>query len=130
MDSLQSETALILDNMDLTKKEQFDMLRELFNDSGLVGKSYAYYKAKMLKQMFYGHIRRYTANRMKNDPEFRKRMRRHCAEYAVRRYHNDEDYREKQKELSRNRYNSNDEYRERKKAQALARYYRNKAITV
>ncbi|NCU27394.1 hypothetical protein EOM86_11875, partial [Candidatus Nomurabacteria bacterium] len=112
MDSLQSETASILDNMDLTKKEQFDMLRELFNDSGLVGKGYVYYKAKMLvdpefKQMFYGHIRRYTTNRMKNDPEFRKRMIKHHTEYAQRRYRNDELYREKQKELSRDRYNSN-----------------------
>ncbi|NCU31285.1 hypothetical protein EOM57_05900 [Candidatus Saccharibacteria bacterium] len=128
---LQSNIASILDNIDLTKKEQFDMVRDLLADSGEVSKGYLYYKARMIvdpefKQRFYSHIRKYTENRMKNDPEFRKRMNKHVIEYQKRRYQNDEVYREKQKEISRGRYHANEEYRERKKEQALARYYKNK----
>jgi len=132
MESLQPEIDSIMSNNDLSKKEQFDLLRKLFEDSGTVGKTYCYCKARMLvdpeyKERFYRKNRKYTSNRMKNDPEFRKRANRCSAECAVRRYNSDAEYRERQKEISRDRYNRNAEYREHRKIQSLERYHMSKA---
>lgn len=71
---------------------------------------------------------KYYKHRMQNEPEFRAKMIEAIRVCRLKKYKNDEEFRDKVKTSSKNCYNNNTEFRERKKNRALDRYYELKAL--
>ena len=70
---------------------------------------------------------KYHKNRMENEPEFRAKMMTAIKVCKKKRYNNDEEYRDKMKNQSKDIYRNNETYRQSKIDKALERYYEKKA---
>lgn len=71
---------------------------------------------------------KYYKKRLQEDPELRMKFKEYHLKYYKKRYNNDDDFKKKETEKSRERYNSNEDYRKKKNEKTRDRYYELKAL--